>query len=115
MTDQIPTSRRRQRAENPNIDNLPANMNDLPYQPQDNNDDSNDIPKSQLNKVWKTRGYMAWLSLLSIIIFTGLLFVVDDPQKLELLTSVMTWFYGAMATVVGVYMGLRTWAMFRGK
>lgn len=117
MSDQIPTepprSRRRQRVEDegyvpPQIDiNVPS--------VEESTSDDKRLSKSQIASMWRSRKWMAWFSLLSVVVFTGLLFVVDDTQKLELLVSVMTWFYGAMVTIVGVFMGLRSWASFRGK
>jgi hypothetical protein len=50
---------------------------------------------------------MAWVALVSILIFTVLLFLPLVPDKrVELLGDVSSLFYISMAGVVGAYMGM---------
>jgi len=57
---------------------------------------------------WKNRRQMAWLSLNSMIIFTVLILFFVPESRLEILTDVITWFYFAMTSVIGAYMGFTT-------
>jgi hypothetical protein len=66
------------------------------------------------NYMWRNRRRMAWLAFGSMIVVTGLCFFVVPLDRLEKLTDVVTWFYMTMATVVGAYMGLSTYASVRG-
>tara|TARA_Y100000310_G_scaffold115139_1_gene113673 strand:- start:1082 stop:1318 length:237 start_codon:yes stop_codon:yes gene_type:complete len=59
---------------------------------------------------WTNRRRMAWLALSSIIVVTGLAFFVLPIDRLDKLADVITWFYLSMASIVGAYMGLSTWA-----
>ena len=59
---------------------------------------------------WQNRRRMAWLSIISIIVVTGLAFFVLPIERLDKLADVITWFYLSMASIVGAYMGLSTWA-----
>tara|TARA_Y100000310_G_C20271345_1_gene618176 strand:+ start:215 stop:448 length:234 start_codon:yes stop_codon:yes gene_type:complete len=59
---------------------------------------------------WKNRRRMAWLAMISIIVVTGLAFFVLPMERLDKLADVITWFYLSMASIVGAYMGLSTWA-----
>jgi len=53
---------------------------------------------------------MAWLAFVSIVIVTFMCFFVVDIERLEKLETVVTWFYMAMASIVGAYMGFSTYA-----
>lgn len=53
---------------------------------------------------------MAWGAFISIIVVTGLCFFYVDIERLEKLETVITWFYMAMASIVGAYMGFSTYA-----
>jgi hypothetical protein len=61
---------------------------------------------------WKNRRRMAWVSLISMIVLTYTIIFTDTvpDSKLTILSDVITWFYFSMATVVGCYMGMTTWA-----
>ena len=63
-------------------------------------------------KRWQNRRRMAWVSLLSMIGFTGLIFFTKlvPESRLQILNEVITWYYFAMASVIGAYMGFTTWA-----
>lgn len=65
---------------------------------------------------WQNRRRMAWTSLSSIIVFTGLIFFTDlvPVEKLKVLTEVITWYYFSCATVIGAYMGFTTYASVKG-
>jgi hypothetical protein len=66
------------------------------------------------NLLWKNRRTMAWIALISIMIVTILCFFVVSVERLDKLSSVVTWFYTTMASVVGAYMGLSTYASIKG-
>jgi hypothetical protein len=64
---------------------------------------------------WKNRRSMAWLSLISIIIVTLLALFYVTETRLDTASDVLTWFYITLSSIVGAYMGLSTWASFKGK
>lgn len=64
---------------------------------------------------WKNRRKMAWVSLISMIVATALVFFVVPVARLKIIGDVITWFYFAMTSVVGAYMGFTTWASIKGK
>ena len=58
---------------------------------------------------------MAWIALLSILVVTGLMMFVVDMERLDKLSDVVVWFYFSMASIIGAYMGMPTWAKVNGK
>jgi|WetSurSiteA1Bulk_404760.scaffolds.fasta_scaffold00566_15 hypothetical protein len=64
---------------------------------------------------WKNRRRMAWVSLIAMLIATGLVFFVVPESRLKIIGDVITWFYFAMTSVVGAYMGFTTWASIKGQ
>ena len=58
---------------------------------------------------------MAWIALLSILVVTGLMMFVVDMDRLDKLSDVVVWFYFSMASIIGAYMGMTTWAKVNGK
>lgn len=62
------------------------------------------------NARWKSRRRMAWLSLLGILLATIAIFFFVPLARLEVIKEVMAWFYMAMTSIVGFYMGATTWA-----
>ena len=59
-------------------------------------------------KKWKNRRQMAWTSLWSMNIFTILILFFVSESRLIILVDVITWFYFAMTSVIGAYMGFTT-------
>ena len=57
---------------------------------------------------WTNRRRMAWISLISILIVTGILLFVIPESRIEKLSDVISWFYFSMAGIVGAYMGFAT-------
>lgn len=65
----------------------------------------------QLDKVrWQNRRRMAWICLWAMIVSTALLFFQIPVEKIAVLDEVIGWFYMAMATVIGTYMGTTMYA-----
>lgn len=66
---------------------------------------------------WKNRRRMAWTSLISMIIITGLVLFTPlcSESKLKVLSDVITWYYFCCSSVIGIYMGATTWASIKGK
>lgn len=65
---------------------------------------------------WKNRRRMAWISLLSILIVTViLLFGPISIERIKALSNTIEWFYFAMASIIGAYMGFTTWSSKKGK
>ena len=63
---------------------------------------------------WKSRRKMAWIALYSMIITTIIvLFMPIQESKLSIISEVLVWFYFAMASVIGAYMGVTAWAARR--
>jgi hypothetical protein len=65
-------------------------------------------------KRWKNRRRMAWVSLISMNIFTILILFVVPENRLVILSDVITWFYFAMTSIIGTYMGVTTYAHIKG-
>jgi hypothetical protein len=60
---------------------------------------------------WKNRRRMAWTSLIAMIVVTMMLLFGPIPDsRLKILAEPLTWFFFAMASVIGAYMGFTTWA-----
>jgi hypothetical protein len=59
-------------------------------------------------KKWKNRRWMAWISLISILIVTYYMIVVIDENRIEVLQPVITWFYTVMGSIVAAYHGFAT-------
>ncbi len=66
------------------------------------------------NYQWRHRRRMAWMAFASILVVTFLCFFVVDIERLDKLETVVTWFYMAMASIVGAYMGFATYASVAG-
>lgn len=64
---------------------------------------------------WKNRRRMAWLSMFAMIAATYALFFVVPESRLQRLEEVIAWFYMAMASVIGTYLGTTTWAYVSSK
>ena len=65
---------------------------------------------------WSNRRRMAWLAFISMILVTAaLLFAPIEASRIKILSEPITWFYFAMASVIGAYMGFTTWASKKGK
>ena len=64
---------------------------------------------------WTNRRRMAWLSLV-FLIFVGLwaMFIADE-ERLTAIEEILSSVIFATASVVGVYMGLATWAQMGKK
>lgn len=78
----------------------------------------NDIAEENPETVadtWKNRRRMAWIALISMILFTIYLFTFAPMEKLKPLGDVITWYYMTMSTIVCAYMGLATYAYVRKK
>jgi len=75
-------------------------------------DEQTDLENLKLEKArWKNRRKMAWISLGSMIAVTGILiFAPISDTRLKAISEPITWFYFAMASVIGAYMGFTTWA-----
>lgn len=61
---------------------------------------------------WKNRRKMAWTSLISMTLVTYLILFTNwcPPERLTILSEVITWYYFASASIIGAYMGFTTWA-----
>jgi len=72
----------------------------------------NGSDKALVYRRWKNRRRMAWMSLISMIIITGLILFTNlvPIEKLKVLSEVITWYYLGCVSVVGAYMGFTTWA-----
>ena len=66
---------------------------------------------------WKGRRKMAWVSLISMTIITYLILFTNlcPPDRLTIVTEVITWYYFASASIIGAYMGVTAWAHIKGK
>ena len=65
---------------------------------------------------WKHRRRMAYMAMCSMLILTA--YAISpwiDIQRLEHLRDIIEWFYFAMASIVGAYMGFATWSAKPGR
>lgn len=77
----------------------------------DNDGVISDMEMNTAQTKFKNRRRMAWLSILSMVIFTAILLSpFISNEKIEALDEVFSMFYLAMASIVGAYMGFTTWA-----
>ena len=59
---------------------------------------------------WKNRRRMAWSSLTSMMILTGvLLFAPISIDRLKTLSNIVEWYYISMSSVIAAYMGFTSW------
>lgn len=74
------------------------------------------LDKEDHEQVWRSRTKMAWISLWAIIIPTMyIIFRVKDANIIEKLGIMMSWYYLALASIVGAYFGFKAWASIQGK
>ena len=60
---------------------------------------------------WKHRRRMAYLAMLSMVATTSaLLSPWVAESRITAASDVLSWFYFAMASIVGAYVGFATWA-----
>lgn len=71
---------------------------------------SEDDKMEIVNRRWKNRRRMAWVSIIMMVLMTFVLFFTIPEARLEKLQDVISWAYMAFASIVGAYMGLSTWA-----
>jgi branched-subunit amino acid transport protein len=66
---------------------------------------------------WKNRRKMAWMSLISMTLVTYLILFTNwcPPERLKIVTEVITWYYFASAAIIGAYMGATTFAHIKGR
>jgi len=75
-------------------------------------DTLNGDDKALTMRRWKNRRRMAWVSLISMTVITFLILFTNlvTPEKLKVLSEVITWYYLSAASIIGAYMGFTTWA-----
>jgi predicted membrane protein len=78
------------------------------------------IPPQVLVDTWKNRRRMAYVALIAEIIFTGIFTAICvipwleiTDHKIDTLSSVITWFYAAMSSIIGAYIGFTTLAFIK--
>lgn len=89
-----------------------SSYDDSPYptdhydQPHESGKTSKDTPTQ-----WRHRRRMAYISLVGILTVTAfILSPWSELDRLSVVSEMVTWFYFAMASVVGAYMGFKSWA-----
>lgn len=77
----------------------------------DNDGVISDMEMNTAQTKFQNRRRMAWLSMISMVIFTAILLSpFISNEKIKALDEVFSMFYLAMASIVGAYMGFTTWA-----
>lgn len=62
------------------------------------------------NEKAEAQKHMAWVAMISMLVFTGLLFVpLIDIERVNSLSQLLGYFYIAQAGVVGAYFGMTAW------
>lgn len=63
---------------------------------------------------WAHRRRMAYISLISIIVVTAFVLSPFSPiERIGVVSEMISWFYFAMVSVVGAYMGFKSWSTRR--
>lgn len=78
------------------------------------------VVKSEENELernkWRGRRRMSWICLVSMIAMTFLLVFGKLPDaRITVLAEPLMWFYIAMTSVIGTYMGVTTYASIKSK
>lgn len=78
----------------------------------------NDLPADATD--WKKfrddRRHMAWVALWAMIAATLIMFFAPIPlDKLVKLADMIEWFYFTMTSIVGAYIGFKTWTQITKK
>lgn len=74
------------------------------------------LDKEDHEALWKSRTKMTWVALWSIIIPTLYVILrVSNTEVIEKLGVMMSWYYLALASIVGAYFGFRSWSTIQGK
>lgn len=74
------------------------------------------LSKKATEDLWSSRRKMAWVSLTAIIVPTiYILLTVTDPSLMDKTGTLMSWYYLALASIVGAYFGFKAWATIRGR
>lgn len=68
-----------------------------------------------LRMKWKHRTIISYISLAAIMVVTIVVLFVLPVSSVVSLSSVLSWFYMGMTSVVGAYFGLSTWSEIKGK
>jgi hypothetical protein len=75
-----------------------------------------DLGVEVTNELWSSRRRMAWVSLWAIILPTILiLFKVHEAEMMGKISDLMSWYYLALASIVGSYFGFKAWATIKGR
>jgi hypothetical protein len=75
-----------------------------------------DMDLKMKDELWDSRRRMSWLALIGIIGPTLYIILrISDVEVLEQLADLMSWYYLALASIVGAYFGFQAWASIRGR
>ena len=79
---------------------------------QSHENPSNAVNGNGNNKVrWKNRRRMAWTAMVAMLVVVMMLLFGPIPEsRIAVVKEPLTWFFFAMASVIGAYMGFTTWA-----
>ena len=72
-------------------------------------DSADKVHLEEVHDRFINRRRMAWVSLLSIIWVTHLACFVIGVERVKVLSDLLSWFFTAMAALVGTYMGVASW------
>lgn len=76
----------------------------------------NGLTTNMKDELWSSRRRMAWVSLWGIIVPTVFIILrINDVHILQQLSDLMSWYYLALASIVGAYFGFKTWATISGR
>lgn len=75
-----------------------------------------ECPPEMKDELWKSRRRMAWVSLWAIIIPTCYVILrINNVDVLNQIADLMSWYYLALASIVGAYFGFKSWAQIKGR
>jgi uncharacterized membrane protein (GlpM family) len=61
-------------------------------------------------KRFQNKAALAWVSMISMIIFTVALWFFVPETRLKIIAEASAWIYFAFTSVIGASLGLKTWS-----
>ena len=91
-------------------------MNDDESHRHTKEDFSPDIEMAEIERnKWRGRRKMAWAALISMIVATAACMSIVSLDRLKIIEELLSWYYLAMASIIGAYMGFTTWSSISKK
>ena len=103
------------RVDNPDAIPIVNEIRDDMHSPRTKNDDvetkpiQSTAPEDDRARQWTNRRRMAWVSLIAMLIVTGLVLFAVPETRLLAIAPILDMFYIGMVSIVGAFIGFQTW------